>query len=374
MRAGALLLLALSCVRTPAADNDDLRVDAEDTLLLEAGDGGYHLWVRKKPAIGSVLITESTADPARQAHSYALRDPKGHPINGDEKRLLDGKFLDRNIGILDSTPEPHAPFGEAFHLFVPYVVEYGYTWSRDGRMLVTVGAFLNLKTFSKPYADWTGRVRDNPFVVSVAAEQKVTEVAKPAEAAEGPYIPETVREFRKIAEEGRGKAYLAPTKDDMLDRIDEILAEANGPRLDLVICLDTTLSMKDEMPILKGALVPLVSKHAVRFEKLRAAVLFYRDYFEEYLAKPQPFVDSMDELQKQVDRARAQGGRELPEAVHEALYAALTTYAWTAETRVIVLIGDAPPHPIPRGKITSELVNERALQADVRIHTIILPP
>ena len=128
------------------------------------------------------------------------------------------------------------------------------------------------------------------------------------------------------------------------------------------------------MPILKQGLVPLVRKHSARFERLRVGVLFYRDYFEQYLVQPHPFVESLDDVQSQIDRARVHGGKEIPEAVHEALLAGIEGYPWEAESRILVLIGDAPPHPLARGKVTEEMVYARAREAGVRIHTIILPP
>ena len=38
----------------------------EDTLIIEQTiEGGYHLWVKSVPGLGSVLLTESTADPEK---------------------------------------------------------------------------------------------------------------------------------------------------------------------------------------------------------------------------------------------------------------------------------------------------------------------
>jgi len=39
----------------------------------------------------------------------------------------------------------------------------------------------------------------------------------------------------------------------------------------------------------------------------------------------------------------------------------------------VVLVGDAPPHPMPRGSITPEMVQDEAARNGVQIHTIILP-
>ncbi|HEB11037.1 MAG TPA: VWA domain-containing protein [Spirochaetales bacterium] len=152
-----------------------------------------------------------------------------------------------------------------------------------------------------------------------------------------------------------------------------MLGEAKGSSLDLVLALDTTRSMKNDMPHLRKQIVPLISKHSSRFSHYRLGLLFYRDYFEEYLVKPFPFVTSLGDIQKSIDRVRVAGGRDIPEAVFEALYSSIHYYNWQAESRLIILIGDAPPHPRPRGKITPEMVYKAAEAAGITINTIILP-
>ena len=356
-----------SIVFGESPSNELLKLSRGDLVMEESTAGGYHLWVKKKAGIGSVLLTESTQDPLKKLDIFAFRDPNYNPINGDEKRMLNGEFLGKNIGIVDSTVESHAVLGQAFHLFVPYVVEYGYPWSREGETQITVGSFLNVRTFAKPYADWSGAARDNPFIVTLAPEKE--QAVQP----EGDYNPDTVNEFKKIASDSGGKAIMSPGKDDLIPTIRALIDESEGDSLDLVLALDTTLSMKDEFPFLRRELVPFVRSHTKRFENLRVGLLLYRDYFEEYLVKVFPFADDLKVIQSNIDSARVHGGKEIPEAVYEALYSAVDSYDWAADARLAVLIGDAPPHPRPRGAVTKEMVYSKARNAGVTIHTIILP-
>jgi len=39
----------------------------------------------------------------------------------------------------------------------------------------------------------------------------------------------------------------------------------------------------------------------------------------------------------------------------------------------MILIGDAPPHPRPRGRITRQMVVREIEQRDIQLHAIILP-
>ncbi len=348
----------------------DLIITREDIEIEQNIKGGYDLYVRKKRCINSILITESTADPKKKSPAYALRNPEFDPINGSEKRILNGKVLDplekKLYFLVDSTPEKHAALGEVFHIFIPYIVVFGYPWSRNGELQVLDGTFLNIRAFSKPYADYTGVFRDNPFVLRV--------VQKPLkEVPNGKYMDEAVDAFKKIASMGEGEAVKSVGKEDMVDKIGDILDDVEGDSIDLVLALDTTESMHDDMPALKQRIIPLLKEHINRFKHFRIGILLYKDYMEKYLYKPLPFSDNLAVIKRNIDSIRVSGGRDLPEAVYEALYASIHSYDWVAKNREIILIGDAPPHPRPRGKITKEMVFRDAKKLGIRINTIILP-
>ncbi len=349
---------------------EDLSVTLKDIRIEQNIKGGYDLYIRKKKCINSVLITESTADPEKKSPAYALRNPNYDPVNGDEKRLLDGKFLETKrkhlYFLVDSTPERDGKFGEAFHIFIPYIVVYGYPWSRSGEIQVLDGTFLNIRTFSKPYADYTGVFRDNPFVLRVIQKP-------PKKILEGKYMKEAVKAFESIAKEGDGEAVKALGKDDMVNKIGDILDNVKGNSIDLVLALDTTESMHDDMPVLKKRIIPLLKEHLGRFTSYRVGVLLYKDYMEEYLYKPFPFESNLGIVKRYIESIRVCGGRDLPEAVYEALYGSIHSYKWRAKAREVILIGDAPPHPRPRGKITKDMVFRDAKKLNIRINTIILP-
>ena len=371
--------------------NPDLAVSPGEIVIEQGIDSGYHLWIKKKSDILSVLITESTADPNNREHSYSLRAEQYNSINGDERRILNGEFLDPHAGIyslIDSTPEKHETLGDAFHIFIPYIVVYGYSWNRQGEIQVLDGTFLNVRSFNLPYADYSGPFSDNPFIMKLVQlprekEEDITEedipeeyMPKeyiPAEDIPEEYMPEAVEKFTDIAEKSGGKAVLSKGKEDLVDRIAAFIDESEGDTLDLVLALDTTRSMRDEMPVLKEKIVPFLSEHTERFSRYRVGLIYYRDYYEDYLVKPFPFSDNLDVIQRNIDSVQVNGGRDNPEAVYEALYKSLHYYDWTADTKLVILIGDAPPHPRPRGNITKEMVFQDAGALNIKINTIILP-
>ena len=368
--AGAFLVsvfVVLSVAPAALVQAQDLSVSPDDLRVEQSLDGGYILAIRNKPDIASVLITESTEDPERELASYAYQNPEYHPMNGDERRLLEGEFLDNDRHYLvDSTPEEDEELGSAFHVFVPYVVTYGYPWSRSGEEQILDGTFLNVRTFSKKYADYTGGFEDNPFVVSV---QQAPEEGPP----EGNYMSDTVDNYEEIAAEGDGTATYSPGEEDIPEQIVELVRSAEGETLDLVLAVDTTESMRDDVSFLQERLVSLLEEEVERFNETRIGMVYYRDYMEEYLTRYEGFQSDLGVVQTAMDRIRVAGGRDIPEAVHEALYVALDSFPWESEARMVILVGDAPPHPRPRGGVTKEMVYEMAREKGVKLNSIILP-
>ncbi|MCL2266968.1 MAG: hypothetical protein FWC17_04290 [Treponema sp.] len=169
----------------------DLSLNTGDLLLELRADGGFHLFIRKKPDISSVLLTESTRDPAMLADNYAYRAGEWNPINGDEIRILNGVPIPRESNIfslISSTMVNHPVLGQAFHIYIPYILYYGYEDSRHGEVYLTDGTFLNIRTFSLPYADYRGSFRDNPFRLEATQEPLQ---GPPA----GIYLAETLNAF-----------------------------------------------------------------------------------------------------------------------------------------------------------------------------------
>lgn len=377
----ALAALALSsgAQTTPDTSASALVLAPEDLRIEQRADGGYHLFIRAKPGLGSVLLTETTKDPAGKADNYAYRAKEKNPVNGDEKRLLDGKFLDPRRGIwslIDSTPEPDPVFGNAFHIFLPWVVQYGYPWSRQGEVFLSDGTFVNLRAFPKPYADYTGGFRDNPYEIRVTQKPFSRPEPPPAPQTEPDlslYMKETVQAFESIAETGKGDALFSTGLGDINDKLATILDKARGKSVDLVICLDTTDSMKDDIDAVKESLPAMIRDRISEFRSFRLGLVLYKDYFEDYLTKRYDFTMDIGAFTANVNAVRVAGGRDIPEAVYEALYEAAVSFPWSAEARMIVLIGDAPPHPLPRGKIDRKAAQSAALDRGVEVSVIILP-
>jgi Mg-chelatase subunit ChlD len=347
----------------------DLSLNTEDLRIEQRVDGGFHLFIRKKPGIASVLLTETTRDPFRREDNYAYRAGERNEVNGGEIRILNGAPIPKESGIwslIDSTPEHHPELGPAFHIYIPYLLYYGYSDTRSGEVYVVDGTFLNIRTFSLPYGDYRGSFRDNPFVLSVNQ--------KPLEGPpERNYMKDTLDAFSDIATSGQGDLIRALGPEDLVDKIRAILEPERGKNVDLVICLDTTNSMKDDIDAVRLYLIPMLGETIARFRSFRIGMVLYKDYFEVYLNRIIPFTRDFESFQKTLNSLQVGGGRDIPEAVYEALYEAAVKFPWEAESKLIILIGDAPPHPRQRGKVSRDMVNEAVADRGLKVNAIILP-
>jgi hypothetical protein len=364
-----LLLCFLTIVRV-IAQEEALSLSPEDIIIEQTTESGYDFWIRKKPGVSSILLTESKSDPQWHHTNYALRNPVWHPVNGNEKRLLKGAFIDpakKLFSLIDSTPEAHPALGTAFHIFVPFVVVYGgYPGERSGEREIRDDMFINFLAFAKPYADYTGAFHDNPF--------RLVFTQAPLDAPrEKALLTDTERTFREIAEKGRGESYTSVGKDDIGTVLDKIAGGGKGDNFDLVLCLDTTSSMSDDIEHVKQGLLAVMKKYRSQYRNLRVGLVFYKDYFDEYLTKVYPFSSDYERVSRTITGAIVRGGRDTPEAVYEALNSALHEFEWKADRKTVILVGDAPPHPLPRGKVTKEQVFKDAETAGITLHTIILP-
>ncbi len=149
--------------------SDNLAIKPDDTYIrYDEILGGFILAVRASPGMESILITESSADPEGKQDVYAYRTISGNSLNSNEKRIIDGYLL-KNEGeeqfLMDSSPEPDSLLGEAFKIFIPRKLVFGYPWSRNGEITVGSGTWLNIRSFEKPFADYGGAWYDNPFII-----------------------------------------------------------------------------------------------------------------------------------------------------------------------------------------------------------------
>jgi hypothetical protein len=295
------------------------------------------------PGVECIMLTDSQKDPKLKTTNYALRSKTFHPTNKDEVRILEGKILSTHyemFPLVTSTSEPHGKLGLSFHLFLPENVIYGYPWTRNGEIKIAPGIKINVRSFEKKFADYTGEFNDQWIMLKLSINKEA-------------YLPDLIEKFTEIASSTEGKTILSSDYDNYKKLFDEVIPD-NVPAssdADVVFIIDATNSMQEEIPVFQGEYPYIKDKLLKKIKNLRIGLIFYRDYGDDFLVRKYDLTDDLKVIDYLITQIKIAGGGDIPEAVYEAI-SELKTFDFKSGNRIAFLAGDAPPHPVPRGKIT----------------------
>ena len=377
-----ILTLLLGNVICIAAQESDIVITPDD-IRLEIAEDGWNLFVRKKTNLNSILLVETTKGTGPTATNYTYRASEYNAINGDEKRLLDGEFLESDYSkysLVDSTAQKDSEFGQAFQIYIPKTLLFGYPWNRSGEVEVGLGTFVNIRGFEKPYADYTGAYQDNPYMfdfIKPKEAEKVTPVLTDI------YNEVAAHAFKEIA---NGSVVYSKGPESIVEDVMKAFSELPKDKpVDVVFAIDATGSMWDDIERLQKELVPSLTESLKERQDVQLGLLFYRDFTDnfKYINLPvqiMPFTKNENYFFQKLNTMKIPKGTglggDIPEAVYEALYASMKYFKWRNDSeKKIILIGDAQPHESPRGiyGVSKETVEKLSSAMNVTIDAIITP-
>lgn len=135
-----------------------------------------------------------------------------------------------------------------------------------------------------------------------------------------------------------------------------VSAPEAASKADIAFIVDATGSMGDEIDFLKKDLLSILDRvqQSQSGVTIRTGAVFYRDMGDVYVTRPNNFTTPSATM-KFIGKQYADGGGDLPEAVHSALASALQDLSWdaSARARVAFLILDAPAHLDEDGVVAS---------------------
>lgn len=136
--------------------------------------------------------------------------------------------------------------------------------------------------------------------------------------------------------------------DDKQWRKDLELRAPNLKAFDVGFCVDATGSMGAVLEWLKKDLARMMQGFGAVALEPRIGLTFYRDKGDEFVAVTVPLTHRIPDLLAALDKMRAAGGGDFPEAVLEGLLDCFKQNRWSAAAsarKIVILIGDAPPQP-----------------------------
>jgi len=148
---------------------------------------------------------------------------------------------------------------------------------------------------------------------------------------------------------GVGLANLWLTTRSATPVIRPLPVNAPPKRLEMVFVVDTTGSMNGLLEGAKQRIWGIVNG-VMREQntRVRIGLVAYRDRGDEYVTQVLPLTEDLDKVYMTLMDYQAAGGGDGPEDVRTALADSVSKIPWSAAapdlSRIIFLVGDAPPH------------------------------
>ena len=129
----------------------------------------------------------------------------------------------------------------------------------------------------------------------------------------------------------------------------DVIAPVAAKRVEVVFVLDTTGSMGGLIHAAKEKIWSIASTlaQAQQAPEISMGLVAYRDRGDAYVTQVVDLNRDLDSMYAKLLSFAADGGGDGPEAVNEALEAAIQRMSWSQDQstyKVVFLVGDAPPH------------------------------
>jgi Mg-chelatase subunit ChlD len=155
----------------------------------------------------------------------------------------------------------------------------------------------------------------------------------------------------------------------------DVIAPVAAKRVEVVFVLDTTGSMSGLIHAAKEKIWSIASTlaQAQQVPEISMGLVAYRDRGDAYVTRVVDLNRDLDSMYAKLMNFTADGGGDGPEAVNEALEAAIHRMSWSQDPstyKVVFLVGDAPPHMDYQDDVKYSQVVAAAVAKGIIVNTI----
>jgi hypothetical protein len=168
---------------------------------------------------------------------------------------------------------------------------------------------------------------------------------------------EAIRLLIPLADSTGGKMYFSVKSQEIASLIAKVIKNNSTDSADIVLLIDKTGSMSDDIEEVKKSLNIIVDEIR-KFKNIQVSVAAYGDRWNE----PTNWFDMMaltnnfTKIKNEIDKIEVTGGGDLEESIYDGLFEVFKKIQWRSSTkRMILVIGDAPPLT---GKLTKHSQKE----------------
>jgi hypothetical protein len=156
--------------------------------------------------------------------------------------------------------------------------------------------------------------------------------------------PECLEQFNALARETKGGLKVVANSKFVAKEIAEIIENHAIDNTDLMIIIDKTSSMADDLDNIKKGLKQIINS-LKKYQNIRLSVSTYGDknidgdLWYDY----QNFETDFDGTMRFIENIQMTDGGDFPESVYDGIYEAFQEGFWQSDSkRLVVLLGDAP--------------------------------
>ncbi|WP_421753763.1 T9SS type A sorting domain-containing protein [Croceimicrobium sp.] len=169
-------------------------------------------------------------------------------------------------------------------------------------------------------------------------------------------VPEAVTQFESLSKQTGGDLKILVDASKIARSLKDIIRENGSDQLDLMIIMDVTASMKNDVENVKKGLNYILNQLS-RYKGVRLAMATYMDKHDNPdWYRYQDFGNSVRDIKDFVNQISLTGNTSTAESVYDGVYRAINEgFFQSQRKRMVILIGHAPSHT---GALSSHSLEE----------------